>query len=243
MRPSHPRCESPSRLRSVLILATWASCIVCSSSTVHLGASFCNLCHPFIHGLLRCPHLRGDTHTLHRRHCQGHYSFRLLDDLMTVHHLLLVISCSPRGCYSFSFYAQIQTPWQECDSTTQAFQVLCSRSFDDTVRWFRGSRVRELHAFSFEIGSMEMWCLDMFGYVWWILQKIPSCFVVRCCFEVTNERPRCVLCKGKWHFFFAMFANMSLIDAFHILSWRMCLWRHANVHRMTGPQLVAILTK
>lgn len=26
--------------------------------------------------------------------------------------------------YSFSFYAQIQTPWQECDSTTQAFQVL-----------------------------------------------------------------------------------------------------------------------
>ena len=166
MRPSHPRCESPSRLRSVLILATWASCIVCSSSTVHLGASFCNLCHPFIHGLLRCPHLRGDTHTLHRRHCQGHYSFRLLDDLMTVHHLLLVISCSPRGCYSFSFYAQIQTPWQECDSTTQAFQVICSRSFDDTVRWFRGSRVRELHAFSFEIGSMEMWCLDMFGYVW-----------------------------------------------------------------------------
>ena len=118
-----------------------------------------------------------------------------------------------------------------------------SRSFDDIVRWFRGSRVRELHAFSFEIGSTEMWCLDMFGYVWWILQKIPSCFVVRCCFEVTNERPRCVLCKGKWHFFFAMFANMSLIDAFHILSWRMCLWRHANVHRMTGPQLVAILTK
>lgn len=121
------KCRNPSHMGLMYIM-------YCMHQLDSPPWGLCNLCHPFIHGLLRCPHLRGDTHTLHRRHCQGHDSFRLVDDLMTVHHLLLVISCSPRGCYSFSFYAQIQTPWQECDSTTQAFQVLCSRSFDDIVR-------------------------------------------------------------------------------------------------------------